>query len=174
MTIGNRIYELRKAKGYTQEYVAEKLDVTRQAVSKWEQDVTSPDTKNLIALSSLLGASIEYIATGNHAEQPAIADGQIQKIASEEVGNHENKHKDKLHSALIKFILLTIISAFAIWAFGIVTGVFHDFCDINGLYIIFMPYGYSPTAIVLEAIYYLLLVTFAVLLYIEIKLEGKK
>ena len=51
MTIGNRIAELRKAKGFTQEYVADQLGVSRQAVSKWEQDQTSPDTKNLIALA---------------------------------------------------------------------------------------------------------------------------
>ena len=65
MTIGTRIASLRKAKGFTQEYVAEQLGVTRQAVSKWEQDQTSPDTNNLIALSQLLGASVEYLATGN-------------------------------------------------------------------------------------------------------------
>lgn len=65
MTIGNRISELRKAKGYTQEYVAEQLGVSRQAVSKWEQNQTSPDTKNLIALSSLLGVSIEFLAMGS-------------------------------------------------------------------------------------------------------------
>lgn len=64
MTIGKRISELRKAKGYTQEYIAEQLGVSRQAVSKWEQDQTSPDTKNLIALSRLLNESVEYIATG--------------------------------------------------------------------------------------------------------------
>lgn len=64
MTIGKRISELRKAKGYTQEYVAAQLGVSRQAVSKWEQDQTSPDTRNLIALSQLLGSSVEYLAVG--------------------------------------------------------------------------------------------------------------
>lgn len=69
MTIGNRISELRKAKGYTQEYVAEQLGVSRQAVSKWEQDQTSPSTDNLIALSKLLDARVEYLATGNGVEE---------------------------------------------------------------------------------------------------------
>lgn len=67
MTIGTRICELRKAKGFTQEYIAAQLGISRQAVSKWEQDLTSPDTKNLIILAELLGTSIEYIATGNTA-----------------------------------------------------------------------------------------------------------
>ena len=64
MTIGNRIAELRKAKGFTQEYVADQLGVSRQAVSKWEQDQTSPDTKNLIALAELLDTDIGFLAMG--------------------------------------------------------------------------------------------------------------
>lgn len=64
MTIGERIAELRKDRGYSQEYVAEKLDVSRQAVSKWECDASAPDTYNLIALSELFGVSVEYIAVG--------------------------------------------------------------------------------------------------------------
>ena len=68
MTIGNRISELRKKSTYSQEYVASELGVTRQAVSKWETDQTSPDTNNLIALAQLFGVSVEYLATGKTAE----------------------------------------------------------------------------------------------------------
>lgn len=64
MTIGNRIAALRREHGYSQEYVAERLGVSRQAVSKWETDQSAPDTYNLISLSELLGASVEYLATG--------------------------------------------------------------------------------------------------------------
>ena len=64
MTIGQRISDLRKERGYSQEYVAERLDVSRQAVSKWECDASAPDTYNLIALSELFGVSVEYIAVG--------------------------------------------------------------------------------------------------------------
>ncbi len=70
MSIGNRISELRKKHNYSQEYVAEQLDVSRQAVSKWEQDQTSPDTNNLIALARLFGVSVEYIATGKTIDVP--------------------------------------------------------------------------------------------------------
>ncbi len=64
MTIGERISELRRAASLSQEYVAEKLGVSRQAVSKWETDASSPDTYNLIALAELFGVSVEYLATG--------------------------------------------------------------------------------------------------------------
>lgn len=77
MTIGNRICQLRKSKGYTQEYVADQLGVSRQAVSKWEQDQTSPDTKNLIALAQLLDTSVEYIATGKIVRDSTNEDWKI-------------------------------------------------------------------------------------------------
>lgn len=80
MTIGTRISELRKAKGYTQEYVAEQLGVSRQAVSKWEQDQTSPDTGNLIALAKLLDSSVEYIAVGKAEKSDAEAKAERKRI----------------------------------------------------------------------------------------------
>ncbi len=64
MTIGSRISELRKKASLSQEYIAEKLGVSRQAVSKWETDASAPDTYNLIALAELFGVSVEYLATG--------------------------------------------------------------------------------------------------------------
>lgn len=69
MTVGNRISTLRRKKGYTQEYLAIHLDVSRQAVSKWEQDKTNPDTKNLIKLAEILDSSVSYIATGHDPEK---------------------------------------------------------------------------------------------------------
>ncbi len=77
MSIGKRISELRKQKNLSQEYIAEKLGVSRQAVSKWEQDLSAPDTYNLIALAELLGVTVEYIAMGKKEEssesvQPAV------------------------------------------------------------------------------------------------------
>ena len=70
MTIGNRICSLRKQKGFTQEYIADRLRVTRQAVSKWEQDQTNPDTWNLIELAKLLETTVEYITLGEQEIKP--------------------------------------------------------------------------------------------------------
>ena len=49
----------RKIKGLSQEELAFKLDVSRQAVSKWERDEASPDTNNLIALAKIYGVSLD-------------------------------------------------------------------------------------------------------------------
>lgn len=72
MTIGNRISELRKKYSYSQEYVASKLGVSRQAVSKWETDQTAPDTNNLIALAELFNVSVEYLAIGKVDEKSSV------------------------------------------------------------------------------------------------------
>ena len=64
MTIGNRIVSLRKAQQFSQEEIAEKIGVSRQSVSKWENDSCAPDAYNLIALATILDTNVEYIVTG--------------------------------------------------------------------------------------------------------------
>jgi len=57
--IANKLVNLRKQLGLSQEGLAEKIGVSRQAVSKWERSESSPDTENLIALSKIYGVSID-------------------------------------------------------------------------------------------------------------------
>ncbi len=68
MSMGQRISKLRKENNLSQEYVAERLGVSRQAVSKWETDTSAPDTYNLISLAELFNVSVEYIAIGKQSE----------------------------------------------------------------------------------------------------------
>ena len=64
MSIGERIEQLRQEKNLSQLQLAKALDISRQAVSKWENDQTSPDTINLIRLADVLNTEVEYLATG--------------------------------------------------------------------------------------------------------------
>lgn len=64
MSIGERIAELREKENMSQGELAEALEVTRQAVSKWENDLSCPDTLNLIRLAEVLDSDVEYLATG--------------------------------------------------------------------------------------------------------------
>ena len=57
LEIANRLLALRREHGYSQEELAYKLGVSRQAVSKWERAESSPDTDNLLALARLYGVS---------------------------------------------------------------------------------------------------------------------
>lgn len=63
-TIGKRIAELRRQKSMTQEFLAEKLGVSTQAVSKWENDLNCPDIGLLPDLAKLLGVSVDLLLSG--------------------------------------------------------------------------------------------------------------
>lgn len=65
MNLGNRLQDARKAKGLAQEDVASKLFVTRQTVSRWEQNKTLPNVYTLEALSELYELPIEELITSN-------------------------------------------------------------------------------------------------------------
>lgn len=64
----NRLVELRKSHNMSQEELAEKLNVSRQAVSKWERSESSPDTDNLIQLASIYNMSIDELLNGEEAK----------------------------------------------------------------------------------------------------------
>jgi transcriptional regulator with XRE-family HTH domain len=65
----NRLYELRKKSNLSQEELAEKLGVSRQAVSKWERSEASPDTDNLIALAKIYGLSLDELIYGEKEDK---------------------------------------------------------------------------------------------------------
>jgi len=59
--IANRLVQLRKMNGLSQEELAEKLGISRQAVSKWERAESSPDTDNLISIAKLYNVSLDEL-----------------------------------------------------------------------------------------------------------------
>lgn len=64
MSIGERISSLRKENNLSQGQLAQALGVTRQAVSKWENDLAVPDALKMIQLADLLDTDIEFLSTG--------------------------------------------------------------------------------------------------------------
>ncbi len=70
MNLANRIQTLRKQSGMSQEALAEKLGVTRQAVSKWESEQSAPDMENIIAISDLFEVSTDYLLKGEEHKNP--------------------------------------------------------------------------------------------------------
>ena len=61
MTLGEKIKTARKNAGLTQEQMAEKLMISRPAITKWESDKGIPDIDNLKAISKLLDVSLDYL-----------------------------------------------------------------------------------------------------------------
>lgn len=85
MTIENaaRLAELRREKGLSQEELAERLNVSRQAVSKWERGESSPDTDNLIALAQLYGISLDVLLGLQLAQTPDPAEAEYEAPGEE-------------------------------------------------------------------------------------------
>lgn len=75
MTIGEKILNMRKARGWSQEELAEHIGVSRQAVSRWESGSAKPDADKIIAICDLFGVSADYllrdIPGGMETAQPA-------------------------------------------------------------------------------------------------------
>ena len=61
MNIGNNIKQLRQQRNFTQAYIAEKIGVTYQAVSRWENNRSSPDIELLPKIACVLGVSIDTL-----------------------------------------------------------------------------------------------------------------
>lgn len=61
MTFGEKLFKLRKEKGLSQEALAEKVNTTRQAISKWENGQGFPETEKLLMLGNIFEVSIDYL-----------------------------------------------------------------------------------------------------------------
>lgn len=80
MNIGERIAAMRKEKDISQTELAKRLNVSRQAVSKWEQGISSPDTERLIRLAEIFDTEVEYLATGVHPEPGSVVLNVVQTV----------------------------------------------------------------------------------------------
>lgn len=78
-TIGKRISYLRKEKGITQEEMAEKLGVTPQAVSKWENDISYPDITLLPKIAELLGVTVDELLSGENKKEIRVVPEEQRK-----------------------------------------------------------------------------------------------
>lgn len=112
----DRLQELRKNHGLSQEALSEKLGVSRQAISKWERGESSPDTDNLIALASIYGITLDDIL--NHEKEikkPSVQNTvysaqQISNDSSsdndfEKVSDHNKKKERGIYSEMGKTLL---------------------------------------------------------------------
>lgn len=82
VSVGERISELRKAQNMSQGQLAQAMDVSRQAVSKWENDLASPDSLKMIRLADLLDTDIEYLTTGrrNYGRRPPVVLHSVETV----------------------------------------------------------------------------------------------
>ena len=104
MEFGNRLYELRKQRGLSQEELANRLDVTRQTVSKWEAEDSTPDMEKLIALGELFGISLDELVLGKVPVSTRL------DALGEKVLTDGNKKKAKKGLKLVGLVLAAALA----------------------------------------------------------------
>ena len=82
MSLGERITELRTACGLSQNQLAKAMEVSRQAVSKWETDQSAPDSIKLIRLAEILETDVEYLTTGRRSfgRRPPVVINTVETV----------------------------------------------------------------------------------------------
>lgn len=110
MTIADRIQELRKMKGMSQEQLADAVGVSRQAVSKWESEQSTPDPDKIIALSDVFDVTTDYLLKGiepvKNEDHKTVGDVLDQKILTEQ---NSRRAKKLFHYILIGLGVLLAI-----------------------------------------------------------------
>ena len=96
MEFNNRLYQLRKQRGFSQEELASRLNVSRQTVSKWEVGDSTPDMEKLMAMSELFDVSLDQLVLVKEAPKTdAPAKSELVTAISEKVLTPDNKKKAK-------------------------------------------------------------------------------
>lgn len=144
MTLAEKIINLRKQKGWSQEELAEKLDVTRQAVSKWESGASVPDIAKILQISELFGVTTDYLLKDNE-EAPAdtvlpkteqTEDARtVEKAEAEEYLSVSRAAAGKIALATVLCIISPIVLLLLIGACGAgyITGISEDICVLIGI-----------------------------------------
>ncbi len=117
MEFNNKLYELRKQKGFSQEELANRLNVSRQTVSKWEVGDSTPDMEKLVAISDLFGISLDELVLGKAPEpvpevQPAKPDiySEIKADIKANVLTDSNRKKIKKGLKIAGIIIGAILA----------------------------------------------------------------
>ncbi|MBQ2302151.1 MAG: helix-turn-helix transcriptional regulator, partial [Oscillospiraceae bacterium] len=114
MILADKIIELRKKAGFSQEELAEKMGVSRQSVSKWEGALSIPDLDKILLMSEIFGVSTDYLLKDELGDEiPApkeeISESNFRKVSMEEA-NEFIKVKDETAPLVALGVVLCILS----------------------------------------------------------------
>ena len=107
MTLSEKLYNLRRKHGFSQEALAEKLDCSRQVISKWENGTTTPDAEMLQKYSELFSVSIDYLVKKDIEEPTSIQPT-------------ENHNENKKLLGILGFVL-SFLGCVALIVFGAIS-----------------------------------------------------
>jgi transcriptional regulator with XRE-family HTH domain len=131
MEFNNKLYELRKQKGFSQEELASRLNVSRQTVSKWEVGESAPDMEKLIAISDLFEISLDELVKGETPKQSDVSEQVVKSEFYSDIKEHvltdDNKAKARkgLKIAGIVVAVIVLIDVISFMVYAIMFGLPH-------------------------------------------------
>ena len=93
MIFSEKLLTLRKAKGITQEQLAEKLDVTRQSISKWESGQSVPELEKIVALSTIFDVSTDYLLKSSEIDDLSVKTEMLEKQQQQMLAREQRQHQ---------------------------------------------------------------------------------
>lgn len=113
MTLDKKLARLRKKEGLSQAEVSEKLDVSRQAVSRWESGEARPSTDNLQALCKLYHVSLDYLLSESEDEPPAPT--PVAPVTESGGQEGQEKRKRRIRKMMIVVVVLAMLVCCLFW-----------------------------------------------------------
>lgn len=109
MILADKIIKLRKKNGWSQEELADKINVSRQTVSKWESSTAVPSLNKILQLGKLFGVTSDYLLKDEIDEEEIIDDScdpQVKRVSLEEANNYiEHRKKSSRKIAIANFFV---------------------------------------------------------------------
>ncbi len=160
MDFGERLKDLRVQKDMTQEDVASKLFVTKQAVSRWENGNCLPDVASLGKLAEIFDVNIDYLLTGNEnikvvEKETVVEKEKIVEVEKEKIVKVEKPLSDEIKSRILEYynrVLIFTISDFIVALMAFIAGICFAVIDDDTLNRVLLSFGFCGVFIVLGII----------------------
>ena len=123
-SIGERIYDLRNRNNMSQGNLADKLDVSRQTISKWENNMCLPEAEKLLQLSEIFGVSTDYILKGRTITEPEPVYIYVKDPDGENIPKHNERLIKKylgIVLAIIGLLLTLLLCLLGGWPYSVCT-----------------------------------------------------
>jgi transcriptional regulator with XRE-family HTH domain len=117
MNLGDKIHQLRKQSGMSQEELASQLTISRQAISKWELGESIPDTENVLQISKLFNVTTDYLLNDNYesTHDTLISETTKNAVSSDNENTIKRETKNKLQkSPVLLDIIFLLVTIFAV------------------------------------------------------------
>lgn len=115
MDFSEKLLTLRKANDMTQEQLAEKLDVSRQSVSKWESGQATPELEKIVAMSSVFNVTTDYLLKSSEIDDLSVKTEMLEK--QQQMMIHREQKRRQVFSCIMYSIAVYLVF-FAIYFIG--------------------------------------------------------